>query len=60
MKAKKLSKRILASIVSVMMVLGCFVLPTAIVNAASETKVNIHYLREDGKYDKWNVWAWAD
>jgi hypothetical protein len=29
-----------------MMVLGCFVLPTAIVNAASETKVNIHYLRD--------------
>ncbi|MBQ8134655.1 MAG: type I pullulanase [Clostridia bacterium] len=65
MKVKQLSKRIIASVLSMMMVLGCFVIPTAVVNAANDeeaakTIVNIHYLREDGIYDEWNVWAWAD
>lgn len=60
MKVKKLSKRILASVMAVMLVIGCFVFPAAVVGAAGETTVNIHYLREDGVYDNWDVWSWAD
>ncbi len=60
MKAKKLSKRIIAVVLTMMLVVGCFVVPTAFVGAAGETIVNIHYLRDDGAYDDWDVWAWAD
>lgn len=60
MKAKKLSKRIIAVVLTVMLVVGCFVLPSAFVSAAGETIVNIHYLRDDGAYGDWDVWAWAD
>ena len=65
MKVKQLSKRIIASVLSMMMVVGCFVIPTSVVNAAEEeteasATVNIHYLREDGKYDDWDVWTWTD
>ena len=63
MKVKQLSKRIIASVLSMMMVIGCFVIPTAVVNAADEetetTIVNIHYLREDGIYDDWSIWGWT-
>ena len=60
MNAKKLTKRIIASVVSMMLVLSCFVLPSVMVSAANETTVNIHYLRDDGDYSAWDVWAWAD
>ena len=60
MNAKPLTKRIIASVVSVMLALSCFILPTVFVNAAEETTVNIHYLRDDGNYGDWDVWAWAD
>ena len=36
------------------------VLMPGIVNAAETTTVNIHYLRDDGAYGDWDVWAWAD
>ena len=60
MKAKNISKRIIASVLSVMLILSCFVLPGTFVGAAGETTVNIHYLRDDGDYASWDVWAWAD
>ncbi len=60
MSAKKLTKRIIASVVSAMLVLSCFVLPSVFVRAAEETTVNIHYFREDGNYGAWDVWAWAE
>ena len=60
MNAKKLSKRIIASVVAAMLVLTCFVLPSVMVKAAEPTIVNIHYLRDDGSYGEWDVWAWAD
>ena len=28
-------------------------------NAPTEITVNLHYLREDGVYDGWNVWFWT-
>ena len=60
MNAKTLTKRIIASAVSLMMVLSCFILPSVMVSAAEITTVNIHYLRDDGNYGDWDVWAWAD
>ncbi len=60
MNAKKLTKRIIASVITLMLALSCFVLPSVMVKAASETVVRIHYLREDGNYGDWDVWAWAD
>ena len=29
-------------------------------NKATELTLNVHYLREDGVYDGWNVWLWPD
>lgn len=29
-------------------------------STASTIKINLHYLRDDSKYDGWNVWMWAD
>ncbi len=26
----------------------------------TELSVNLHYLREDGNYENWNVWLWAE
>lgn len=60
MKAKKLSKRIIASIVAMMLVIGCFVLPATIVGAANETTVRFHYLRDDGDYSTCDVYTWGD
>ncbi len=60
MKVKKLSKRILASFMSVMLAIGCFIVPSMVAGAAGEISVNIHYLREDGVYDEWDVWSWTD
>ena len=28
-------------------------------NKATELTLNVHYLREDGVYDGWNVWFWS-
>jgi len=61
MNAKRVTKRVIAVVLTMMLALTCFVLPTAInANAAGETIVNIHYLREDGSYGDWDVWAWAE
>ena len=61
MNAKRVTKRVIAVVLTMMLALTCFVLPTAInANAAGETIVNIHYLREDGNYGDWDVWAWAE
>ena len=60
MKVKKLSKRILASFMAVMLAIGCFIVPTMIAGAAGEITVKLHYLREDGVYDEWDVWSWTD
>ncbi len=59
MNAKKYSKRIIASIVAMMLVLSCFILPATLANAASEITVKFHYLRDDGDYTDWNMWSWA-
>ncbi len=60
MNAKRASKRIVASILSLMLVFSCFVIPAVSVNAADETVVNIHYHRADGDYADWNIWTWTD
>ena len=60
MNAKKITKRVVAIVLTVMMALTCFVLPSVMVQAADPTIVNIHYLRDDGSYGEWDVWAWAD
>ena len=60
MKVKKLSKRILASFMAVMLAISCFIVPTMIAGAAGEITVKLHYLREDGVYDKWDVWSWTE
>ncbi len=60
MKVKKLSKRILASFLAVMLAIGCLMIPALSAGAAGEIQVNIHYLREDGVYDEWDVWSWTD
>lgn len=60
MKAKTLSKRILAVLLTMVLVIGCFALPGVFADAAGETIVNIHYLRDDGAYGDWDVWAWAE
>ena len=59
MNAKKISKRIVAVVLTMILAVSCFVLPS-VVNAAGEITVNIHYLRDDGAYGDWDVWAWAD
>ena len=60
MNAKKISKRALAVLLTLIMAVSCFVLPSISTNAAEPTVVKIHYLRDDGGYDAWDVWAWAD
>ena len=32
---------------------------TSQTEVATEITVNLHYLREDGNYDGWNVWMWT-
>ena len=59
MNTKRISKSVIAVVLTMIMALSCFVVP-GIVNAAETTTVNIHYLRDDGAYDSWDVWAWAD
>ena len=59
MKAKKLSKRIIASVLSLMLVIGCFVIPATFVGAAGGVKVVFHYLRDDGDYTDWGLWSWG-
>ena len=59
MNTKRISKSVIAVVLTLVMALSCFVMP-GIVNAAETTTVNIHYLRDDGGYDEWDVWAWAD
>ncbi len=60
MNFKKLTKRILASFMAVMLTVGCFIVTTMVVGAAGGITVNIHYLRWDGAYNDWDVWAWTD
>lgn len=61
MNAKRITKRVVAVVLTMMLALSCFVLPSVLnASAAEETVVKIHYLREDGNYGEWDVWAWAD
>ena len=60
MKAKKFSKRIIASVLTLMLAVGCFIIPSTVVGAANEVTVNFHYLRDDGNYDQWGLWAWGE
>lgn len=59
MNAKRISKSVVAFVLTMMMVISCFALPTSFVNAAGIT-AKFHYLREDGNYDKWSLWTWTD
>ena len=59
MNTKRISKSVVAVVLTLIMALSCFIMP-GIVNAAETTTVNIHYLRDDGAYGEWDVWAWAD
>ena len=43
MNAKKFPKRIIAVVLTMMLIISCFALPGMIVNAAEETTVNIYY-----------------
>ena len=60
MNFRKFSKRIAAYIMVVTIALGCFTVPVMVVGAAGKITVNIHYLRQDGAYNDWDVWAWTD
>ncbi len=60
MKAVKLSKKLMAVVLTMILAVSCFVIPTALVHAeGSEVTVNFHYLRNDNNYDDMSVWAWA-
>lgn len=58
MKAKKLSKRVVSSALSLMMAVGCFAIPSTYVDAADDITINFHYLRDDQSYDDWAMWIW--
>ncbi len=60
MKAKRISKRIVATVLSMMLVISCFIVPSVIADAAGETTVRFHYLRSDGDYSKCDVYTWGD
>ncbi|MGN0469716.1 MAG: type I pullulanase [Acutalibacteraceae bacterium] len=60
MNAKRISKSVIASVLTMMLVISCFVLPASLVNAANTITAKFHYLREDGNYDKWSLWTWTD
>lgn len=60
MNAKRTSRRIVAVLLSMMMVIGCFLIPGLSVSAADETVVKIYYHREDGVYSGSDVWVWPD
>lgn len=57
--AKKISKGIVASVLTMMLIVSCFVLPATIVNAANTVTVNFHYLRDDKNYKGWSLWSWG-
>lgn len=52
-------KKFTALLLSAMMLLSIFIIPTA-VSAAEKITVNIHYSRSDNNYENWNLWIWAD
>ena len=56
MNAKKPSKRIIAVLLSMMLVISCFAIPGIFVNAAGETTVNIYYA--SSSYASADVWVW--
>ncbi len=58
MNAKRLSKRVIASLLAMMLVIGCFLLPATLAHAEGSITVKFHYLRDDGNYDNMAVWAW--
>lgn len=58
MNAKRISKRVIAVILTMMMLVTAFIIPTA-VSAAGTVTINFHYLREDGNYDGWSLWSWG-
>lgn len=60
MKAKKLSKSLIAVVLTLILAIGCFIIPTAVVGAEGSTvTIKFHYLREDGNYENMSIWAWA-
>ncbi len=60
MKAKKLSKSLVAVVLTTILVISCFVIPSTIVGAEGSTvTLRFHYLREDGNYENMSIWAWA-
>ncbi|MBQ1193625.1 MAG: type I pullulanase [Lachnospiraceae bacterium] len=60
---KQMKRRVHALVLAVIMVLISVIgnyTPDKNVYAADSTTVVIHYQRDDGTYDNWNVWAWTD
>ena len=52
-------KRILALFLTLSMMIG-LVIPAFQLNVnAAGTTIVVHYQREDGQYDPWNLWIWA-
>jgi len=52
-------KKFISVIIAAVLVLTLLPLGSVEVNGAGETLI-IHYNRQDGQYDQWNIWAWAE
>ncbi len=60
MNIKRLSKRFIAVLLTMMLIVTAFIIPASVVSAAGGTvTVNFHYLREDGNYENWSLWTWG-
>ena len=61
MNARRVSKRIIAVVLTMMMVIGCFTV-SFVANAGSEGTIEfvVHYSRADGDYSKSDVYSWTD
>jgi len=56
---RKLISRIIAGLLAVLLILGCFA--SAVFAAEAEgVTVKLHYNRPDGDYTDWTVWFWVD
>ena len=62
MKQGEKFKRILTFFMSVVLVLTMFLsdLGVQIVRADEGVTIRLHYHREDGDYEPWDVWMWPD
>ena len=58
----KMKKRVHALFLAVLMIVSTILGVTSPVEvkADGESTIIIHYQREDGNYDNWDVWAWGD